>query len=569
MGRSFIASKFRSVLVVSTFAMLGEYLVLLSDNLIAGNILGESALSAITLVTPFFSFAVFLAFLIAMGTDIIISKCVGEMDRQQANNFFSQAVILCVGLGIVLTVIYFFAGNYILGMFQADPEAVNYAKEYMHFMRWLPLPLMLNSLFYQIVLNDGGEKYCAIGSGVQLFGNIVLSAILCMIMGIGGVSLATVIANCVESVILLIYLFTSSTEIHFVWYINIRSILSVLKYSINDSIIYLYMTIFESVLNIFLLREVGSSSIITFSVIVNLVSLLNNGFDGVGEAISPLVNVYQGEKNQIGIKKTMKVADKTALIEGGGVMLLLFVLSPVIPRMFGIQDSVMIKQTAISVCIYATVSIAFSFAMLYTSYYIYIERIGLSLLLTTLYQLVIPLTCALIGGKLFGMYGVWAGMSIGGILALLCGACIVKFSYNDKTFPYLLDEKILETQLSYDAAKNQEGVMQIVDQVERDLKERNIPEKRVYRTMLLIEETEMLAVEKSNQKKGMIECTIFIKEDEIVLILRDSGTHNDVTDTDSDVTSFRTFAGLNIIGNHKKKDYILTSGYNRTIYHVN
>lgn len=568
MGKSFIASKFRSVLIVSTFAMLGEYLVLLSDNLIAGNILGESALSAITLVTPFFSFAVFLAFLIALGTDIVISRCVGQMDRQQANNFFSQAVILCVGLGLALTIIYLFAGDYILGMFQAEPAIVDYAKEYLRFIKWLPLPLMLNNLFYQIVLNDGGEKYCTVGSGVQLFGNIVLSAVLCMIMGISGISLATVIANCAESIILLIYLFTSSTEVRFVWYINGRSILSVLKYSINDSIVYLYMTIFESVLNVFLLREVGSGAIITFSVIVNLVSLLNNGFDGVGEAISPLVNVYQGEENQIGIKKTMKVANKTALIEGVGVMILLFVLSPVIPRMFGIHDSILIKQTAISVCIYAIVSIAFSFAMLYTSYYIYIERIGLSLVMTTLYQLVIPLICAIAGGKLFGMYGVWGGMSVGGILALICDACIVKFFYKDKTFPYLLDKKILETQLSYDAAENQEGVMQIVDQVERDLKERNVPEKRVYRTMLLIEETEMLAVEKSNQKKGMIECTIFIKADELVLILRDNGMRNDVTDIDGNVTSFRTFAGLNIIGNHRKKGYILTSGYNRTIYHV-
>lgn len=43
-----------SLIAASTLAMLIEYLVQLANSIIAGNVLGEAALSAVTLATPFF-----------------------------------------------------------------------------------------------------------------------------------------------------------------------------------------------------------------------------------------------------------------------------------------------------------------------------------------------------------------------------------------------------------------------------------------------------------------------------------------------------------------------------------
>ena len=46
--------KFKRLWLTSTFAMLVSYLMLLTDTIIIGTILGETALSGVNLVTPLF-----------------------------------------------------------------------------------------------------------------------------------------------------------------------------------------------------------------------------------------------------------------------------------------------------------------------------------------------------------------------------------------------------------------------------------------------------------------------------------------------------------------------------------
>ena len=48
---TFATAKFRSFLPAATFAMLTEFLLGLADMVIAGNILGEEALSAVNLTS--------------------------------------------------------------------------------------------------------------------------------------------------------------------------------------------------------------------------------------------------------------------------------------------------------------------------------------------------------------------------------------------------------------------------------------------------------------------------------------------------------------------------------------
>ena len=69
-----------------------------------------------------------------------------------------------------------------------------------------------------------------------------------------------------------------------------------------------------------------------------------------------------------------------------------------------------------------------------------------------------------------------------------------------------MNREKLKRQLSYDVPISQEGVMSLVDQVEEDLKKHRVEEKKIYRIMLMIEETEMLVVERNQGRGGIFPC---------------------------------------------------------------
>ena len=57
--KTFCSRKFHSLLLTASVSMGMEYLMLLSDSIIIGNIFGEAAIAASNLVSPIFSVAVF------------------------------------------------------------------------------------------------------------------------------------------------------------------------------------------------------------------------------------------------------------------------------------------------------------------------------------------------------------------------------------------------------------------------------------------------------------------------------------------------------------------------------
>ena len=62
MNKTLMQNKYNSLLISGMVAMLVEYVVLLANSIIVGQMIGEDGLSAITLVTPYFMLIVFFQY---------------------------------------------------------------------------------------------------------------------------------------------------------------------------------------------------------------------------------------------------------------------------------------------------------------------------------------------------------------------------------------------------------------------------------------------------------------------------------------------------------------------------
>ena len=87
---SLAVKKFNELIIASSMTMVVSFLMLLIDTIIAGNILGENAISAVNIVMPVYAFANFIAGIIGLGTAYAYSEALGRYDKNQADNLFHR-----------------------------------------------------------------------------------------------------------------------------------------------------------------------------------------------------------------------------------------------------------------------------------------------------------------------------------------------------------------------------------------------------------------------------------------------------------------------------------------------
>ena len=95
----FYQKKYRSILRAAIIVEAVNFIVSLTDGIVAGNVLGADAFAAIGLLAPFLSISTFLASIVNTGTVLNYSYEIGKFNKRCANEFFSQGVIAALLVG--------------------------------------------------------------------------------------------------------------------------------------------------------------------------------------------------------------------------------------------------------------------------------------------------------------------------------------------------------------------------------------------------------------------------------------------------------------------------------------
>lgn len=562
-NQTFCSRKFKSLLFTASVSMLMEYLMLLSDTIIIGNIFGEAAIAASNLVSPVFSVAVFFSTMISVGTSMLYSYEMGKFQKDRADHLFGQGVLLAVMTGIVLFLLAFFGKTFYFSFMNPSEIVGGYARQYYRYYQFLMLLYPMYALLIDMVYADGDELICNLSYVAQIGINIPASILLCHRIGVGGASLGTLIGTIISLMVLVLHFFRKQNSLKFVSYLSVQDIVKVAKSGVMDSIVYLFWGITACVVNKFVIARFGEYYLPVLSVIISVIEL-TIVFDGIGQAITPLVNVYRGEKNTEGVRKVMGVAGKAAALEGIGATLILFFFGKYLAAMLGISDPGLLELSQRAIRLASPFLVFSAVLFLLTTYYLLDEKMLLATCITALKDCVMLIFLMLVGGMLFGIDGVWGGFGIAPLFSMGICYVLVSLRFGRKSFPLLLREEKGEI-LDYDLYLTETDIIQLRDTLENILTERHVGKKTISRIMLLTEELEMLILEKNPGKKIISECTLIIKED-IQLIFRDNGILFDITDGDNAISSMRSYMVANMMNVQSRKNHLVTTSYNRNAF---
>ena len=564
-----MSKKYFSMLLGGTLTMMVASILLMSDSVIAGAAIGSDAVAGITLVTPLYSLAVFFGSVISIGIPLLYAKEMGKFNKDRADQAFGFGVLMSVIVGVLLFLVFTFFGELYLRSYSPPQSVLEQALGYLFWMRFTILILPFQMLIANMVYSDGDEAISTIATAAQGLGNIALSIILSPIMGIRGIGLASFLFNAVSILILLIHFAKKSNSLRWNLYFSFGIMKDVIRYSIIDSSSYLFLAIFTAALNAFISAQFGPEYLILASA-VTLCREFQLLFDGIGQAVGPIFSVYVGEQNHKGLRSSFSLANKTAVIEGIIVTVVLLIVAPFVPQFLNIADPLLAGWVVTGVRITAFGSTFISILYLLTSYYLVIERIGLGLAVCALRDVIFSVGLAVIIGKIFGITGMFIGIAAAPAVAYALLLLYLVVRYGKKDCPLLLS-KVPGDENSYlfHLSVEPEQIIGLQKDVEALLQKHEYDKRTIGKIKLLVEELYILIREKNEDKKVLSEFTIFLHPEEIKIITKDDGILFDISEEDVSVTSLASFAVsayMEKLGDNRH--HLTTMSFNRSAFSI-
>ena len=506
--------KFTGFFSAATSVIVAEYALILSDVVLAGRVLGETALGSFALMMPVFMVESLCVGLVAVGTAMVCAEALGRFERDRANVLAGQGLVVAAAVGCVLALaIYFLFGPYLAFM---SPDCAE-RELAMAFGRWLPLAAALGPvdlLLVFLVYVYGGEKDCIVSCVVQILVNIIASYGLCSglwglpALGISGIAAGTCVA-CVAGVLFLLPALLGGRggfRIVFRW--APESLLLTLRASVGEvSSGFLHTFLFLVVAKFMVIRY-GVESLPVATVVFCIVRL-TVCFRGVGVALRMLEPFYFGERNRGAVRRLARLAASVSLSESALLIGMLLIAPEIVVSLFCIDDPELAASTvrAIRLTVVGLAGYAATYPL--CVHYACTGSPVRSAVLSALAFFGVPTALLFAFGAIYGMDGVCLAVAVGPFVPLAAFLLFRRRTSGNAARMW---------SISLDRDR---GVVFVLDSVREALKG-TCSESSAKRTTDVL----MLALKRLSERNGdgcRVEISLLFGKENVELIIRDDG----------------------------------------------
>ncbi len=508
--KTVISERFKSVFVASFASMTISYVLMLTDNVVAGQFVGDEAVAAMTLVSPIMTLVFFLSYMVADGLAMMFSYAKGKSDQAKANELFSMGMICSIVTGVVVTLILIVFREKILSLWEISPELMSYAVDYYRGLMFVALPCILNIYFYTIYIAEGEENICVKASAAMFVVNVILDILLGYKIGVFGIGIATVVGNLVSFLFHVPYLFAAKCQLRFVKYWNVKEFWQGIFYSWYHSMDTLCLALLPVIFSEFVIFKFGEHELIVVTVIINVLTLLIAFYTGIVDCLQPMVCQYHAEKALRSVRKTMHLGISATI----GLTLILivfaFVLAEFLPGMFGVASEEQLYSDCVwAIRIFMPFTLFLGVTLMLSNYYIYIERLNFGAAIKFLLLLILP-GAGMFAGT-FGLKFMWLGVG-----ASFIAAFVINLLWTRRNV-LLMDAQEFRRQFSFDTEARPEKLSELQRALEKYFAKNLVPSKIVAAIV-----TEIFSIYAARAGRFQLEVTI-IPADRTILIFRDNG----------------------------------------------
>lgn len=425
--------------VPTVIAMIVFSLYIVVDGIFVGNVVGSSGLAAVNIAMPFFSVAMSLGTMVAIGGSTITGVELGKNLPQQAKKTFSLAFYLLLAITFTMAIFAIVLAPLLAKLLGANdtllPLVVTYIRSLCIF-----LPTFVGGSFLSSGLRVMGKpNYAMICDVTSAVLNIILDYIFIVKfnMGLMGAGLASGLAFSIGFMLALVPYFKTTSILKFVkTTIDYKKIGKILYNGSSEAITQFALAFSNYIFNIVLMIKIGEMGVSAFSIILYVASLVIAIFMGICTGISPVISYNHGAKLEVRIRKLMKLAFTTITLLGISSSLLMILGGETLISMFTTGDPALIEFTASASRIYSLCFIFNGINILGSAYFTAIEDAKTSAIISFLRGAVLIVVFIIILPLALGDVGIWLTVPLSEMTTIIFTFKLIKKSKENLALEY-------------------------------------------------------------------------------------------------------------------------------------
>lgn len=414
----------------SVVGMMVMQLYNVIDRVVIGQVVGPKAIAGLAITFPVMNIATALGVLIGAGATARMSLFLGAGDVNGARRILGNSLVLTLTIGVIYIGLFALFMSPVLRLFGADEETLPYAHDFMMFI--LPGLLMTNLTFsFNNMMRATGYPTRAMLTMFVGFGlNMLLAPtfVYLLDLGIKGAAIATDISMTVSMIFVMRHfcskkngpvIFTPGT-----YRISWPLVWGIAGIGAAPSIISVATCLINIFINNSLRHYGGYEAIAASGIFVTYTSMLCSTVLGICQGFQPIAGYNYGHGQPRRVVKVFWLTVAAATV----ITLLGWALGMTMPRLIArafVSDPPLVEFTGHAL---STAMVCFwmvGFQIVATTYFQSIGKVGTSIFLSLVRQVIFFLPLLVILPRFFGLDGIWRTFPVSDAIATIVTAILV------------------------------------------------------------------------------------------------------------------------------------------------
>ncbi len=386
------------------------------DGVFVSNFVGKTPFAAINLIMPVYMVLGAVGFMVGTGGSALVSKLLGEGEREKANSVFSLLIYASLVFGVALSVVAFILIEPVSRLLGAEGEMLESCVLYGRILLPFMAIYILQNEFQSFLV--AAEKprlglWITVAAGCT---NILLDALLVAVFpfGLAGAAVATAISQVVGGVIPIFYFLFSKNSVLRLGKTRLdgSAIVKTCANGSSEMMANLSLSVVNILYNFRLMELAGEDGLAAYGVIMYVNFIFMAIFFGYAVGSSPIISYHYGAGNTDEIKSLKKKSLTIIALSAAAMTVLAELLAYPLAKIFVGYDEALLKMTTRGFMLYSLSFLVMGFNVFGSSFFTALNNGGVSAAISFLRTFLFQILSVLVLPLWLGLDGIWLSVVV-------------------------------------------------------------------------------------------------------------------------------------------------------------
>lgn len=399
------------------------------DGMFISNILGDLALSALTLISPYLNLFIAIGALFASGGSAVVMKKMGEGKKDEARSDFTTLTFIGAAIGLMLSICFLVFTKPLVGIFNVSASVMELCREYLFSYSFFIIPQILFAVLQIFTIASGRHKLAMISSLIGGVTNIIFDFVMIKIlsMGMTGAAISSGLGMLVPCIILILNFINKKTILYFSSLkFDMKVVLKTFSNGVSEFASNLASGIVIMLFNAKMLAIAGPSGVAASTITFYVFGLMSALYMGYMLGVSPLLSYFYGSNETSKLKEIKKITLTFIGIVSLVTTTLAIMSSNILVGAFTEQGSVAYDIAVSGNKLFSLALLLVGFNTFSSMLFTALSNGKISAIIAFSRSFVFLSTAIIVLPSIFGINGLWLSVPISELLALFISVFYIK-----------------------------------------------------------------------------------------------------------------------------------------------